>query len=217
MWTLYRRALSSLRYVIIGGSQNMDNKAVVVIDMLNDFVTGALANPKSQAIASNIARLLREAHEHGWLVVYGNDAHLPGDPEEKVWGAHALAGTPGADVIPELAPQEEDVVLPKRFYSAFHETGLSSLLRQHDIDEVILAGQHTNICVRHTASDAFNGGFSITVPRDAVAMFEETGMSDEEYERVQRDALDYLKKVYGARVTTTGEVIESAAREPLRV
>lgn len=186
----------------------MGNKAVIVVDMLNDFVTGELANPRSEAITPNIARLLDEARRQGWLVVYGNDAHLPGDPEEKVWGPHAMAGTPGADVIDELAPQPGDVVLPKRFYSSFHETGLDSLLRQNDVDEVIVTGQHTNICVRHTSSDAFNGGYRITIPEDGVAMFEEPGMTDEEYRTLQRDALDYLKKVYGAQVHSTGEILE---------
>lgn len=188
----------------------MGNKAVIVIDMLNDFVTGELANPRSVIITPNIARLLDEARRKGWLVVYGNDAHLPGDPEEKVWGVHSLAGTPGAQVIPELEPKPGDVVLPKRFYSSFHETGLDSLLRQNDVDEIIIVGQHTNICVRHTSSDAFNGGFGIVVPSDGVAMFEEPGMTDEEYERLQADALAYLQKVYGAKVTTTAEIVESA-------
>ena len=192
----------------------MGNKAVIVVDMLNDFVTGALANPRSEDITPRIAQLLQTARERGWLVVYGNDAHLPNDPEEKVWGAHALAGTPGADVIPDLAPQEGDFVLPKRFYSSFYETGLRSLLRQNDVDEVIITGQHTNICVRHTSSDAFNEGFAITVPHDAVAMFEEPGMTDDEYNHLQQDALSYLKNVYGARVTTVSEIVEDTAKVP---
>jgi len=182
-------------------------KAVVVVDMLNDFVSGELANPRSEAITANIAALLEEARSKGWLVVYGNDAHLPGDPEEAVWGPHAMAGTPGADVIPDLAPRDGDIVLPKRFYSSFHETGLDSILRQNNVDEVILTGQHTNICVRHTASDAFNAGLRITVPEDGVAMFEEPGMTDEEYDRVQADALAYLAKVYGATIVDTDRLL----------
>lgn len=185
----------------------MGNKAIIVVDMLNDFVTGELANPRSVAITPNIAALLEMARANGWLVVFGNDAHLPGDPEERVWGPHAMAGTPGADVIAQLEPQPGDVVLPKRFYSSFYETGLDSLLRQNGVDEVIITGQHTNICVRHTSSDAFNGGFSITVPNDATAMFEEPGMTDEEYATLQLAALAYLKKVYGARVLSTSDIM----------
>lgn len=184
----------------------MSNTAVIVIDMLNDFVTGALANPAGEEITPKIAALLDHAREEGWLVVFANDAHLPGDYEEKVWGQHALAGTPGAEVIPALAPQEGDYVLPKRFYSSFFETGLASLLRQNGVNEVILTGQHTNICVRHTSSDAFNNGFEISVPRDATAMFRLPDHTDADYERLQQDALDYLVNVYGASITTVEEL-----------
>ncbi len=191
----------------------MSNKAVIIIDMLNDFVTGALANPAGEEITPKIAALLDHARSEGWLVVFANDAHMPGDYEEKVWGQHALAGTPGAAVIPELAPQDGDIELPKRFYSSFYETGLESLLRQNGVTEVILTGQHTNICVRHTSSDAFNNGFEISVPRDATAMFRLPDHTDVDYAAMQQDALDYLVNVYGANITTVAELTGSPVRE----
>ncbi len=184
----------------------MPNKAVIVIDMLNDFVTGALANPAGEAITPSIAALLDHAREQSWLVVFANDAHLPGDYEEKVWGPHALAGTPGAAVVPDLNPQDGDYVLPKRFYSSFYETGLESLLHQNGVTEVILTGQHTNICVRHTASDAFNNNFKISVPRNATAMFRLPHHTDSDYAGMQQDALDYLVTCYGANITTVEEL-----------
>ena len=192
-------------------------KAVIVIDMLNDFVTGALANPAGEAILPKLAELLDAARANGWLVVYANDAHLPGDYEEKVWGPHALAGTPGAEVVPEIAPQPSDHVLPKRFYSSFYETGLESLLDQNGVEEIIITGQHTHICVRHTSSDAFNNGFAITVPRDATAMFQTPDQSAAEYARSHQDALDYLVTVYGARITTVDELLKSGVREAAAV
>lgn len=191
----------------------MPEKAVIVIDMLNDFVTGALANPAGEAVTPNVAALLDRARAEGWMVVYANDAHLQGDYEEKVWGPHALAGTPGAEVIPELAPRNGDIVLPKRFYSSFFETGLTSLLRQNGVNEVILTGQHTNICVRHTSSDAFNNGLEITVPRDATAMFRLPDHTDADYEKLQQDALEYLVNVYAATITTVEALTGSPVRE----
>jgi nicotinamidase-related amidase len=187
-------------------------KAVIVIDMLNDFVTGALANPAGEEITPRIAALLDHARDQGWLVVFANDAHMPGDYEEKVWGQHALAGTPGAGVISELAPHAGDVMLPKRFYSSFYETGLASLLRQNGVEEVILTGQHTNICVRHTASDAFNNGFEIAVPHDGTAMFRLPVHTDADYETMQAEALDYLVNVYGAEVTSVEAIVGSPVR-----
>ena len=81
-------------------------KALVIVDMLDDFVTGALANPHAQRIVEPLARLLEHARgDEEWVVVFSNDAHDPSDPELRVWGEHALAGTPGAQVIAELEPQ----------------------------------------------------------------------------------------------------------------
>jgi nicotinamidase-related amidase len=182
-------------------------KALIIIDMLNDFVDGALANPRAQAIVPSLKRLLDHARREGWVVVFSNDAHDPGDPEIAVWGEHGMAGTPGAQVIDELAPQpgEREIVSPKHFYGAFDSTGLEERLRALGVDEVILAGQHTHICVRHTSYEAFRRGFAITVARDAVCTFE--GVDEDQ-------ALDYLRGVYGARITTVDELIGAA--EPAR-
>jgi nicotinamidase-related amidase len=175
--------------------------AVIVIDMLNDFVAGALANPRAQRIVPVIAELTAAARERGWPVVYANDAHLPGDFEERVWGPHAQAGTAGAQVIPELAPAPGDLELPKRVYSSFHETGLDLYLRQHGVDTVILTGQHTNICVRHTAADALYRGYRIIVPPDAVDAF-----TPEDHE----GGLDYLQMAYRAELTPVAELLVAA-------
>src|SRR3990170_4608347 len=131
-------------------------KALLIVDMLNDFVTGKIKNPRAEGIVPQIAELIRKARsDDDWIVVYANDAHLPGDFELRVWGDHAMAGTPGAEIIPELAAAPGDFVLPKRTYSSFFETGLDPLLRQFGVDTLVVTGQHTNMCVRHTTADAF--------------------------------------------------------------
>lgn len=180
-------------------NNNADKYAVVVIDMLEDFVYGALKNDRAKTIIRPIQKLLAYARKNKWLVVFANDAHLPGDPEEKVWGAHALAGTPGAQIIKELAPQKGDVVLPKRTYSAFHETGLDLLLRQHGITKVIVTGQHTHICVRHTSADAFARNYEILIPEDCVESF-----TDDDHV----GGLAYLKMCYGADITSSKELMK---------
>jgi nicotinamidase-related amidase len=172
-------------------------RALIIVDMLNDFVDGKLANPKAQAIVEPLQRLLAHAREQGWVIVFSNDAHLPHDPEIKVWGEHAMAGTPGADVIEQLAPREGEIVSPKRHYSAFDETGLDEQLKECGVDEVVITGQHTHICVRHSSYSALRHGFEIAIPRDAVCAFE--GVDEEE-------ALAYLEMAYAARITTVDEL-----------
>ena len=172
-------------------------RALIIVDMLNDFVHGKLANPKAQAIIQPLQRLLNHAREEGWVVVFSNDAHHPDDPELRIWGPHAMEGTPEAEVIPELAPREGEIISPKRVYGAFDGTGLGEQLQERGVDEVVITGQHTHICVRHSSYGAQTHGYRITVPRDAVCGFE--GVNEEE-------ALDYLKMAYGAEITSVGEL-----------
>ena len=172
-------------------------RALIIVDMLNDFVDGKLSNPKAQAIVEPLQRLLSQAREDGWVVVFSNDAHRPDDPELRIWGPHAMEGTPGADVIPQLAPQDGEIVSPKRVYGAFDGTGLHEQLKEKGVDEVVIAGQHTHICVRHSSYGAQIRGYRIAIPRDAVCAFE--GVDQDE-------ALDYLKMAYGAEITTVDEL-----------
>jgi len=176
----------------------LNRPAVIVADMLVDFVTGALANPPSQACIAPIARLLAGARERGWPVCFVNDAHLPGDVEEGLWGPHALAGTPGAQVIPELAPQPGDVQFAKRWYSGFHETGLGMYLRQHGVETVILTGQHAHICVQHTAADACIDGFRVVLAEDGISAFTPEDMAA---------GMTYMQAMYGAVAGTVDEIL----------
>jgi nicotinamidase-related amidase len=172
--------------------------ALVILDMLDDFVTGALANPRAEGIVPRIAELARHAHDRGWPVVYVNDAHLPGDFEERIWGPHAMAGTPGAQVVAALTPAAGDLVLTKRFYSGFHETGLDASLRARGVDTVILTGVLTDICVRHTAADALYRGYRITVPPDAVEALDQ---------EAHDGGLAYLRMAYAAELTPVAELV----------
>ena len=73
-------------------------QAVLVVDMLNDFVTGALKCDRGLAIVPQTAKLLDGARKAGVPVIFCNDAHLKDiDHELKLWGDHAIAGTKGAE------------------------------------------------------------------------------------------------------------------------
>jgi len=180
------------------------NQAVIVLDMLNDFVTGSLKCERAQHIIPNLKKLIAAARKSNVPVIFSNDAHIPIDEEVvERWGNHALKGTKGANVIPELQPQEKDYIVEKRTYSGFHETGLDMLLRSlyhgESVKTVILTGLHTNICVRHTAADAFFRGYKIIVAKDGVEAF---------IEKNQKEGLEYLKDIYNAKILTVNKIIE---------
>ena len=174
-------------------------KAIVVIDMLNDFVYGKLKCERAQRIIPNIKKLLEKAREKKIPIIYSNDAHLPFDKELDVWGQHGMKGSEGAEVIADIKPQKVDHVRDKRTYSGFFATDLDLLLRDLNVDTVIVVGLHTHICVRHTSADAFFRGYKIIVPEDCVESF-----TQEDHER----GLEYLKMCYKAQVMKTDELIK---------
>jgi nicotinamidase-related amidase len=180
--------------------------AVLVLDMLTDFTSGKLANPAAGQIVKPIDALVRAARERDdWMVIYGSDAHRPGDFELAVFGEHAMAGTPGAAVVDDLAPQPGDVIVPKRFYSAFTQTDLDATCRVNGIDRIVVTGQHTDCCCRHTSYDAFARGIKLTAVSDATAVYEPFAAGH--YYAAQDSALGYLRTYYGAEVTTTASLV----------
>lgn len=177
----------------------MVKAAVLVIDMLNDFVHGALKVDRAQRIIPNIRKLVEHARSRKIPVIYTNDSHIKGvDGEFRLWPEHAVEGTWGAEVIEELKPTEADYVVKKRRYSAFYSTHLDLLLRELDVDTLILTGLVTDVCVQHTAADAFFRGYHIIVPEDCV-----DSLSEERH----RAALEYMKNIYGCEITKTEDLI----------
>lgn len=163
-------------------------RAFINIDYTHDFVAddGALTcgNP-GQAIEEKIVQLTEEFIVNGDYVVFAIDVHDKGDefhPETKLFPPHNLRGTSGRDLFGRLKAvyeenkQRENVIyMDKTRYSAFAGTDLEIKLRERGINEVHLVGVCTDICVLHTAVDAYNKGFKIVVYKDAVASFNQAG------------------------------------------
>ncbi len=163
-------------------------KALIVIDYSYDFVAddGALTvGAPAQALSSRICDLTHDFLAAGDFVVVANDTHHKGDPyhpETKLFPPHNIEGTPGQKLYGEMQHiLEENIAnpnlyyMPKTRYSAFAGTDLAIKLRERGITELHLVGVCTDICVLHTAVDAYNQGFSIIVHKQGVASFDPQG------------------------------------------
>jgi nicotinamidase/pyrazinamidase len=169
-------------------------RALVVVDMIEDFVRegGALyCGPSMARILPVIKREIARSRGASEPVVYLKDDHLPDDAEFQMFPPHAISGTKGAEIVPELAPAKDDVVIPKRRYSGFFGTDFDITLRERGVDTLRLVGDCTNICVLYTAADARNLGYAVEVVEQGVTSFDE---------EAHHDALRELEKTLGAKI-----------------
>ncbi|HOB86130.1 MAG TPA: isochorismatase family cysteine hydrolase [Bacillota bacterium] len=151
-------------------------KALLVIDMLNDFILeqGALyIGPAAGPLIPVIGEKIRSYREKGDRVIYVCDRHLPDDAEFAMFPAHCLENSSGGEVVAELAPLPGERIVYKRRFSAFFGTDLDLYLRENKIDALELAGVCTNICVLYTAADARMRAYPVAVSPSAVASFDE--------------------------------------------
>ena len=173
-------------------------KAIIVVDMINDFVTGKLGSPRAQKIIPNIAALLKKARKQGIPIVYLRDAHKSTDKEMNIWGEHAMKGTEGSEIVPQLKPEKNDIVIEKKWYSGFVDTELQAILKKLGVDTLIILGVSTDICVQNNVGHAYFSGFGTIVPQDCVASIDEAA---------HELAIKYMKDNYGAQITTSDKVL----------
>ncbi len=151
--------------------------ALIIVDMQNDFVRpeGALPIEDAAATIGAIGRLHDFAREHAMPIFYTQDSHYAGDREFALWGEHCTVGTPGWQVVDELAPDAGagDVVFRKDRYDGFFGTNLETTLRQSGIDTLIICGTVANICVLYTAASAAIRWYHVILPIDAVSAVNE--------------------------------------------
>jgi nicotinamidase/pyrazinamidase len=174
----------------------MKQEALLVIDMLNDFVLpgSPLEVPDTRKVIGGIRREIDAAHTAGRPVIYVCDTHAPDDKEFRRfgWPPHGVRGTKGAEVVEDLKPQAGDIVVHKTSYSSFEGTELDSILKGRGIDSVRLTGCVTHICILFTAYESVLRDYAVTVVADGVA-----GLAKEDHDA----ALRIMRNVMGAKIT----------------
>jgi nicotinamidase-related amidase len=145
--------------------------ALIVVDMQNDFVKegGTLVVPDAEGTIPAIQNLLALARESGMRVVFTQDTHGDGDPEWEIWPEHAREETWGWQIVDELAPRRDEVVIRKVRYDAFYGTHLDHFLRLWGVDTLIICGTVANICVHYTAASGALRWYDVMIPRDATS------------------------------------------------
>jgi nicotinamidase-related amidase len=178
------------------------NDALVLVDVFQrfDHEDGDALLASYRERSGGMKDLLGRARAAGVPVVYVNDADR-WDSDAPGLVRRALEEGRGGELVAELAPEEGDRFVLKPRYSIFDHTPLVLLLRELEIERLLLAGAATEMCVVQSAIDARELGFKVTIVADACAT------TDEELERL---TFEYAERVVGAFVRRAAEL------EPVR-
>jgi nicotinamidase-related amidase len=170
-------------------------RVLLVIDTLNDFLNpaGALyCGDEARKIIPMIRLLIDEFAAKGETVIFLRDAHAADDREFELFAPHAIKGSWGSEIIPELTPGPNSFIVDKTRFSALFGNDLSDMLKDMKPDEVWVAGVLTSICVMDTTGGLRNRDHAAVIPVDAVADIDPVW---------HEFALERMKKVYGAKLT----------------
>jgi nicotinamidase-related amidase len=177
--------------------------ALLVIDMQNDFLLpgSPVHTPGGLELVPLIGALAAQARGLGFPVIFTQEMHRADHSdfgiELNFEPPHCLEGTPGADLVAGLEPQPGDVrITGKRRYDAFLGTDLDLALRLRGVENLLVTGVCTDICVISTVHHARNLDYRCFVLSDAVA-----GTTQQRHEA----ALSCLEHVFGY-VGTTAEI-----------
>jgi len=149
-----------------------DSTALIIVDMQNDFVrdNGSLFVPTAKNTIDNIKSLIDRARQKQVKIIYTQDTHLDGDKEWEIWPVHCKKGTKGWEIIHELKPDENDLVVEKNRYDGFYETPLEHYLSHvWKLENLIITGTVSNICVAHTAASAGLRWYKLVIPSDGIS------------------------------------------------
>ena len=150
------------------------SSALVVIDMLNtyDFEDADALAVSAEKAVPNIAKLLARAADEDVPVIYVNDNYGDWNSSADELVQRGLEGN-RPDLVEPVRPPEGVSFVIKARHSIFYGTPLEYLLRQRDIDRLVMTGQVTEQCVLYSALDAYVRHVDVAIPTDAVAHIHE--------------------------------------------
>lgn len=142
----------------------MAKRALIVVDLQNEYEAGGKLPLEglNEAVA-NAQRLLSAARDRGETIVHIRH-ETPGSNE-----APFAIGTHGTGIIAAVAPIDGEATLTKHYPNAFRDTGLQGLLDAQGVQELVIVGAMSHMCVDATARAAFDFGYGVTVISDACA------------------------------------------------
>lgn len=196
---------------------NLQKTAVLAIDLQNEYRPGAAwAVTGYDQILSRTAELMAAARGAGVPVIHAQASVRPDQretyrlQEDMLAEEHrsAIAGSHGAAICDEVAPQPGDIVQIKTWASAFRQTDFKERLLSMGIENLIVTGVLTDSCVTATTFDAVYEGFHVWLVKDCCGSMTEL---------MHRSGfIDMVNRLYGGGVLHQAETLKALAGQPYR-
>jgi len=191
------------------------NTALIVVDVQNDFChsKGVFSKYREanldqvQQAVKNISTLIRKCRECEIPIIFIQTIHSPWTNSPS-WGKRLEGSGEKMRICPPnefgsqfftVEPQENDCIVTKHRYSAFVGTDLNLILRSKGIENILVTGVATNVCVETTARDGYNRDYNVVFVEDCCGAYDE-----EEHAAT----LNNIRKFFGT-VVTSGSLIEN--------
>ena len=168
------------------------NTALLVIDLQKEFFAEDAGEciDEMRAILPRVQKLIALARQHDCKVIYTRESYHPDLSDVSAYrqslgyvgkpgslGRFCILGEPGHDIVEQVQPLSSESVIDKAGFSAFYNSGLDVLLRQHGVDHMMLCGVTTQACVHSTLRDAVDRGYWCLTVADCCAA-SDPGMHD---------------------------------------
>jgi nicotinamidase-related amidase len=176
----------------------MGRSALVVVDMINSYEfedADALTRSVEESLP-NMVSLVERAAAEDVLTIYVNDNFGAWTSNRDDLVREALK-TEYRSLVEPIAPQPETLFVVKARHSIFYETPMEYLLRQEEIDRIVLVGQVTEQCILYSALDGYIRHLDVAVPGDATAHI---------HADLAEAALKMMEINMSADITTASEV-----------
>ena len=149
--------------------------ALIIVDMQNDFIKegGSLLVESAFETIQGIQYLVDNFRNSGSQIIYTQDTHFDGDKEWEIWPVHCRKDSWGWNIIDELKPNKNEMVFQKNRYDGFYGTSLEHYLKLWGIENLVITGTVSNICVANTAGSAGLRWYHIIVPADGISSITE--------------------------------------------
>ncbi|WP_207460391.1 cysteine hydrolase family protein [Azospirillum sp. SYSU D00513] len=142
----------------------MKKRAIVVVDLQNDYwPSGKWPLKGIEEAAANAAKVIGKARDEGDILIHVRHEFTTPD------APFFVPGTEGARINPLVQPAGTETVILKNHPNSFRETGLKQMLDEQAVEEVVVVGAMSHMCIAATARAAADFGYDTVVVHDACA------------------------------------------------